>query len=83
MALLGYGACYLCDSSPGALLAGLAGAALFAALRGSLALAASLGALVMRATTRLGQHAVLLNFAIKAFERLLKGIARIDFYFTH
>lgn len=64
-------------------LAGLAGAALFAALRGGLALAACLGAFVVRAAARLREHTILLNFAIEAFERLLKRIARINFYFTH
>src|SRR5712691_9158805 len=64
-------------------LAGLAGAALFAALRGSFALAARLRAFVVRATTRLGKHSILLDFAVKAFERLLKRISWIYFYFTH
>lgn len=64
-------------------LAGLAGAALFAALRGRFALAARLRAFVVRAATRLGKHPILLNFAIKALERLLKRISWIYFYFTH
>src|SRR5690348_12899988 len=64
-------------------LAGLAGAALFAALGGGFALAAGLWAFVVRAATRLGKHSILLNFAVKAFERLLKRISRIYFYFTH
>ena len=64
-------------------LAGLARAALFAALGGSFALAARLRAFVVRAAARFGKHAVLLDFAVKAFERLLKRISWIDFYFTH
>jgi len=64
-------------------LAGLAGAALFAALRGSFALAARLRAFVVRATTRLGKHSILLDFAVKTFERLLKRVSWIYFYFTH
>lgn len=64
-------------------LADLARASLFAALGGSFAFAARLRAFVVRAASRLGKHAVLLDFAVKAFERLLKRISWIDFYFTH
>jgi len=64
-------------------LAGLASAALLAALRGCFALAARLRAFVVRAATRLGKHSILLNFAVKTFERLLKRIARVNFHFTH
>ena len=64
-------------------LADLARAALFAPLGGSFALAARLWAFVVRAAARLGQHAILLDFAVKAFERLLKRISWIYFYFTH
>jgi hypothetical protein len=64
-------------------LAGLAGAALFAALCRGFALAARLRAFVVRATTRFGKHSILLDFAVKAFERLLKRISWIYFYFTH
>jgi len=67
----------------GTKLAGLAGAALFAALRGSFALAARLRAFVVRATTRLGKHTILLDFAVKPFERLLKRVTWIYFNFTH
>ena len=64
-------------------LAGLASAALLAALRGCFALAAGLGTLIVRAATRLRENAILLNFAIKAFEGLLKRIAWIHSHFTH
>ena len=65
------------------MLARLAGAALFAALGRGFALAAGLRAFVVRAAARLGKHSILLDFAIKAFERLLKRISWIYFYFTH
>lgn len=61
----------------------LARAALFATLGGGFALAARLGAFVVRAAARFGKHAILLDFAVKAFERLLKRIPWIYFYFTH
>ena len=64
-------------------LADLARAALFAALGGSLALAARLWAFVVRAAARFGKYTILLDFAVKAFERLLKRISWIYFYFTH
>ena len=56
---------------------------MFAALGGGFALAARLRAFVVRAAARLGEHAILLDFTVKAFERLLKRISWIDFYFTH
>src|SRR5579859_7311786 len=64
-------------------LADLARAALFATLGCGLALAARLWAFVVGTAARLGKHAILLDFTIKAFERLLKRIPWIYFYFTH
>jgi hypothetical protein len=64
-------------------LADLARATLFAPLSGGFALAARLRAFVVRAAARLGKYAILLDFAVKAFERLLKRISWIYFYFTH
>ena len=83
--ILGYIAFYTLAIAPRGVigLVRLASAALFAALRGRFAFAARLRALVMRAAARLRENAILLNFTVETFERLLKRVTRINFYFTH
>ncbi len=65
------------------LLAWLTTTATPATLRLSFALAAGLRTLVVRASTSLGEDAVLLNLAVEALERQLKRIARVHSDFTH
>jgi len=66
------------------LLAWLAcGAATLAALRLGFAFTAGLGTFVVGTPTSLGQDAILLHFAVEAFERKLKRVTWVNFDFTH
>ena len=66
-----------------ATLARLTRTTLLAALCRSFALTSSLWAFVMSPTARFREYAILLNFAIKALERLLERIAGVDLDLTH
>ena len=56
---------------------------LFASLRCRFALTSSLGAFVMSTTACFREYTILLNFAVKALERLLERIAGVDLDLTH
>lgn len=58
-------------------------AATLAALRLGFAFTAGLGTFVVGTPTSLGQDAILLHFAVEAFERKLKRVTWVNFDFTH